>query len=215
MRPLPYRRILKGPGHDQTRIHFIAADAFLGIFQGNDFGQVRNAGLGNRIHADPRHHLLGCHGIDIQDLAALLFPHILQGIDAGHDIAAEVCVDDLAVVIICVFGKHLGRFIGRVVDQDIDPAVFVDRGINQVLKLFLIQHIGSDKGRLTAIINDFLYNCLTFFLPSAAADNLCAMGRKQFRHAGPDAGSCTGDDYDFILEFLFHTGNSSCIHYMQ
>ena len=177
----------------------VAADAGDLEAQRGVLGHTDDGGLGRDVGRAAAAALAG-DGCHVDDGGAA--GHALgRGAHAAHG-ALLVGLDDAVEVLVgvAVDGLEAGLEHARVVDQDVDLAVLLDRGGHQVLGVLGLGDVRGDDVGLAAGLGDLGGDLLERGGATGAHDDLGALRGEELGDGGADAGVCAGDDGDLVCE---------------
>ncbi len=130
-----------------------------------------------------------------------------------REVALEVdAADDLAPVLdagLVHAGHRAGVFVGvlpadaGIADEDVDAAVLVDRGLDDLLGAAVLLKVGRDDDALSACLGDRAQGLAQLLLAAGGADHLGAFAAEQLEGGAADAAAGAGDDGDLAVQATF------------
>ncbi len=192
-------------GVDPARQHRVDLDVVLGPGAGHGLGHLHDAALGRSVGcrepgAEDRHHRA-----DHDDLAATCRQHRRIGRLRAHEGAGEVGVDDLVPFVQAVFLGLLSDVGAGVVDQDVEPAEAVHRGLDHRLAGRLLGEVALDGRGLHAQAGERFDGGGVLGGIAAGHHHPGTALRQPAGHAEADAAIATGHDRGLAAEVeAFH-----------
>jgi len=165
---------------------------------------VDHRGLGDVVDAEPESGADAAHARHVDDRAAVLAHVPVDGELGQRENAADVDVEGL------VPGAQVGveavpevRVGGGVVDQDVDPAVPVERRADQPLELVRLSGVGSERHRgvRTDGVETFGLGVEVRLL-AAREHDFGAPLDERVGDGAADAAACAGDNRNPVLKVV-------------
>jgi hypothetical protein len=194
---------------DHAGIDGVDPDLLRAQLAGEHAGDGVNRALGAGVnHAVRRCDATG-YGADVNDAGA--FAEVLDGCLRGKQKTEHVNVKCLVEL---VFGDGLdgGELVhAGVVNQDVEPAVVFDGGVDDTVRLSSFGDVASHGNGFATRLGDSGDNVIcSCFALCVVYDHRCAFRGECLRDGCPDAFGCARDDCDFTCEFA-HVFSLFCV----
>src|SRR5574341_269787 len=188
-------QVIRQRGGDEARGDGVDGDVARGDLAGERFGQANQTRLARRVIRLPGVPGDARDGGDVDDAPVAFAQHGLDGGLRAVECALEVGLNhDVPVGLRHQHNDHVPRG-ARVVYEDVQPAVRLDRGLDQAFSGFEIGDIRLDGPGFAARLLDFLYRRVCALGVFGVVDDDFRAALAKFDGNGlPDAARGAGDD---------------------
>lgn len=170
-------------------------------FAAEGVGESARTEFAGGIRCDGRRGDETRNGNHVDDVTFAAFEHMRDHRARDKHRADQVDADERFDV---AFGfeilEPVDRAIARIVEEDVDFAVEVERGLHHHFDLGAFVHIGRDRERFAAFALNFSRKRLQAVEPTRGEDDFASFLRKQFRGVFAKARRRAGDEDDFVFE---------------
>src|SRR6266404_2983386 len=190
-------------GVDRARVDRVAADLVLGVLGRGHLGEEPDGALARRVGGLLVQRLADAgHRGDVDDRAAARAAHGRDRVLGAEEDALGVDRHHLVPLRDgALLDRHLGDHDGRVVDQDVEPPVAIERGLHRRSPVRLAGHVQVEVDGVAPRRPDARLDVLPLFVPDVAEDDLRALAREGLRLRRALPSSPAADQRDLPVQF--------------